>query len=66
MTTLCICDIAGLLGEKLPDWAASPASRPERPAHAATESEHGQERNASLARRFAPVRCTTEYEPVPI
>ena len=66
MTTLCICDIAGLLGEKLPDWAASPSSRPERPAHPATESERGQERSASRARTYAPARCATEYDPVPI
>ena len=66
MTTLCICDIAGLLGEKLPDWAASPSSRPERPAQSATESERGQERNVPLARKFAPAHCATEYEPVPI
>ena len=66
MTTLCICDIAGLLGEKLPDWAASLPARPERPAHPATEPERGQEHTASHARNFAPARCATEYEPVPI
>jgi len=70
MTTLCICDIAGLLGEKLPDWAASLPARPERPEHPSTESERAQERNASLARKSAPARCATEfapeYEPVPI
>jgi len=66
MTTLCICDIAGLLGEKLPDWAASLPARPERPAHSATESERAPERKPSQARHAAPVRCAMEYEPVPI
>ena len=61
MTTLCICDIAGLLGEKLPEWAVSVPARPESPARSAIEAERDRPRNTAVT-----ARRETECEPVPI
>jgi len=66
MTTLCICDIAGFLGEKLPDWAASVPARPESPARSATEAERDRTRKSPPGRTADTARRTAEYEPVPI
>jgi len=66
MTTLCICDIAGLLGEKLPDWAASLPARTESFKRSANQVERDGQRKSAPARMTDTACRSAEYEPVPI